>query len=249
MPKHAIRLLALLALPLVLLAGCGTADPSLVRIHGTSASISKATLNEWMRAMAGGDYRQSIGVQGPVGLASEPANPSECADAARAIIPKTATGEPKLTSAQIAQTCAQLHQALKTQALSFLIAVQWAIAEGAEHGITISEAELKHEFESYRTKYPTTQALRRYLDERHWQVSTVLLQLKRNMIVRRLGERPSSNVNQAQTLSKLVARYKTMIARTRCQPGYVVPNCSQYHQPPKAPPAPDILLEQLTAGA
>jgi hypothetical protein len=248
-------LLVLLAATLSLVAfdGCGGSD-SLTRIEGTSASTSPATLNHWMRAMAGGDFRTSIGTKGPRGLVSEPANYSECAAAAKKIVPRSYTGRLKLTDGQIEQKCRALYQAIKAQALSFLISVQWTVAEGAEEGLKVSDALLQKEFARYRKQpYPTEADLQKYLAERQWVLSDVLYQLKRNVLVTQILPHFQAKVKKAgggeATYVRLaLQRYHKLIAKTTCKQGYVVPNCKEYHEPSTAPPSPNSILEAFVKG-
>ncbi len=251
----------LLALPMVALtllaaslAGCGGSGESLTHIKGTSASTDKAALDHWMRAMAGGDFRASIGTKAPPGLASEPVNYSECARAAKKIVPRTLTGQLKLTDAQIRTKCGILHRSLKAQALSFLISVEWTVLEGEEEGLKVTDSLLKKEFARFRKQtYPTEADLRRYLKERQWVLSDVLYQLKRNVLVTRILPRFEAKVQKAgggeSTYTKLaLQRYKDLVARTTCETGYVVPNCREYHGPPQVEPAPDAILEEFVKG-
>ncbi len=254
-----------LSASLLILTGCGGSDSaahgegsggggSVTRIQGTSASIDKAVLNHWMRSMAGGDYRASIGVQGPRGLVSEPANYGECASAAKTFVPRTPTGQLKLSDAQIAQKCRQLYQSIKAQALSFLISVQWTVAEGAEQGLKVTDADLRHEFARFwKERYPTKQEFEKYIAERQWVLSDVLYQLKRNILVGRILPKFKAKVNRAGGGEQLyvkfaLERYKALIAKTSCRAGYVVPNCKEYSGPPIVAPAPNIILEYFAQG-
>jgi hypothetical protein len=250
-PARTSLLLALAILALIAAGGCGGGEKSLAQIDGVPAKIGKATLDHWMRAMAGGDFRASIGTKGPRGLVSEPANYPECEAAARKIIPRTFTGQLKLSSAQIAQKCHELYNSIKAQALSFLISVQWTVIEGAEQGLKISNADLQREFARYRKQaYPTEADLHRFMAERQWVLSDVLYQFKRNVLVTAILPGFEAKVKKAGGGEKLytklaLERYKALIAKTRCVQGYVVPNCSEYHGPPTVPPAPNAIFEEL----
>ena len=239
-------------LVLIALQGCeGSKDETLTHIRGSSASISKATLDHWMRAMAGGDFRSSIGTKGPPGLVSEPANYAGCAAAAKKIVPRTFTGKLKLTDSQILHKCQQLYNSIKAQALSFLISVHWTVLEGAEEGLKVSDAQLRREFARYRKQpYPTEADLHKFLEERQWTLSDVLYQLKRNILVTAILPRFEAKVKKAGGGEKLytklaLERYKALIAKTRCKRGFVVPNCSEYNGPPTVSPSPNAIFEQF----
>jgi hypothetical protein len=249
--KHLCVLPRLLAIPLALLAlsGCGGSSGSVTTIQGDSGAISRPMLDHWMRAMAGSDFRQNIGTKGPKGLVSEPANYAECEAAAAKVIPRTYTGKLKLSKSEINQKCHQLYNSIKAQALSFLISVQWAVTEGKEQGFTVSEALLHKEFARYRKQfYPTEALLKRYLEERHWQLSDILYQLKRNILVRDILPAFEAKVKKAgggdAIYAKLATeRYNRLVSKTSCKSGYVVPNCKQYAGPPSVEPSPDVILE------
>lgn len=235
-------------------AGKASVTQSLTHIDGSSAAISKATLDHWMRAMAGGDFRGSLGYKGPRGLVSEPADYPECVSAAKKIVPRTVAGQLKLTDGQIMTTCHQLYNSIKAQALSFLISVQWTVIEGAEQGLKVSPAQLQREFARFRKQtYPTEADLHKYLSERQWVLSDVLYQLKRNVLVTAILPKFEARVKKAgggeKTYTRLaLQRYHALIAKTTCRAGYVVPNCSEYHEPPTVAPSPNALLEQLVKG-
>jgi hypothetical protein len=168
-----------IALSLLILNACGGGSDSLAHIQGSSASTSKATLNHWTRALAGADFRASVGTKGPQGLVAEPADYSECAAAARKVVPRSFTGQLKLSDAQIEQKCHELYRSIKAQALSYLLSAQWTALEGKEQGIEVSDALLQSEFARYRKQnYPNEADLQRYLDDRHWVLSDILYQLK-----------------------------------------------------------------------
>lgn len=254
-PMHHL-LLAPLAIGLVLLtlSGCGGSSESLAHVQGSSATITKPMLNHWMHTMAGGDFRETIGTKGPAGLVSEPANYPECEAAARKVVPRSYTGQLKLSAAQISHKCHQLYRSIKAQALTFLLSVQWSMAEGAEHGIKVSQAELQKEFENRRAQtFPTDADLHRYLEERHWALSDVFYQLKRNILVKRILPAFEAKVKKAGGGEAVYARlalerYKRQISRTTCKPGYVAPGCSEYRGPETVLPPVAVLLEALTEG-
>src|ERR1700704_3565490 len=210
---------------------CGDSD-SVVRIQDVrNLSIGKATLDHWMRAMAGGDFRQSIGAEGPDGLPPEPAEYRRCFAAAKLVGPRSFFNQLRLTREQVEGTCRELHSAVKAQALVYLISVQWLIAEGAERGVTVSDAELRRTFGQRRSHlYPTERDLHGYLAERHWSLADLLFRLKAEMIagrvapqvVKRLSELgDGESVNATLSLE----RSRDLMAKTKCSPGYVVPGC------------------------
>jgi len=204
-----------------------------------------------MRAWAGQDFRASVGTKAPLGLVSEPADYGECEQAAKKVIPRSFTGKLKIPNAQIAQKCRLLHDAIKTQALNYLISTEWTLIEGAEEGLRVSNKQLHEAFARERKlRYPTEADLRKYLSEQSLTLSDLLYQLKRSILVSRILPRFEAKVKKAGGGEKVyvklaLERYKKLIAGTRCKPGYVVTDCREYTPPPKAEPAPNTILESF----
>jgi hypothetical protein len=248
-----------LALPCLLLAltlsSCGSSE-SLTHIQGSSETITKPMLDHWMRSLVGEDFRQVIGTKGPAGLVSEPANYTECTEAAAKIIPRGYTGRLKLNGAQIFGKCHQLHEAVKAQALAFLLSVQWSTQEAKEQGIQLTDAEVRRQFQNVVLKntYGSTARERQHLAERHMVHADLLYMLKRNILVKRITPKFEAKVREAgggeRTYVRLaLERYHGLIARTSCKPGYVVLGCKEYREPAVAKPSPAVLLEAFVQGA
>jgi hypothetical protein len=251
MRKSLIPISSLLALSLALLAlaGCGGGE-SVVHIQGLSASISKATLKHWMQALVGSDFRTSNATVAPAGLVSEPADYKRCAAAVRLVAPRT---QPRPSDTIVAERCRQLYRGIKAQALSFLISAAWTVGEGAEMGLKVSEAQLKRQFAVERRQtYPTEAQLNKYLSERHMVLSDLLYQLKRSILVSEILPKFEAKVRKAggkNAYGRLaIARYDALVARTSCSPGYVVPNCKEYHGPEAVVPSPNQVLEAIVQG-
>jgi hypothetical protein len=239
------------------LSSCGGGDSSdsLTHIQGSSATITKPMLDHWMRTMVGGDFRSNVGTKGPVGLVSEPANYPACIRAAKTVIPRSYKGRLKINDAEISAKCHLLYKTVKAQALSFLLSVQWTVLEGEEQGIRISDAELHRHFRDFqREVYGSSLAKQhKYLMERHWNVADVLYQFKRNMLVSRILPKFKARVEKAgggdRTYARLaLERYRGLIAKTSCKPGYVVEGCKEYRAPAVPLPSPSVVLEGF-AGA
>jgi hypothetical protein len=231
--------------------GCGSAE-SVVHIAGASdVSISKPTLDHWMRAMVGGDFRQSLGTRGPTGLASEPADRERCLAAVKLVAPRSFFNQLKQSRAELEKVCRELHRSVEAQALSFLIATRWAEVEAAELGITVTDADVRQLFAGFRKHlYPTERDLHDYLAERQWSLADVLYQFRRDALNSKVALRVEQKLKRsgggAQAFAKFsLKHYSDLVARTSCEPGYVVPNCSQYRGPSSVSPSPDVILKNL----
>ena len=252
--QSALATLATLLAVSASLIGCGGEQRGVARIDGVADSaIDRGTLDHWMQALVGLDYRQTVGTRGPRGLVAEPADYPRCVAAARSIA-SSRSGAAPLSDEQVSAKCHELYLAVKAQALDFLISAHWTIAEAAEQGIRVSGAELRREFTRFRKRpYPTERALHAYLSERQWTLSDMLYEVKQGILVRRLLPSFERKVKQAGGGEKVYARlasvrFKALIAKTSCEPRYVVPNCREYHGFP-APRPPNVILEGLVRGS
>lgn len=253
MRRSSVRYLLLSALavllPLLLLSGCGGGGDSVTRIEGSSATISKPMLDHWMRAVVATDFRVSVLRRAPLGLASEPADYPECVAAAKTVVPKAPTGQLRLSDAEILHKCKQLYQAIRNQAMTYLLSAQWTMLEAKELGIPLSEAELHREFLRYRKEaYSSPAKFQTYMKERRLLLSDVLYQLRRNVLVTRILPKFQAKVKRAgggsTVYAKLVTeRYHALIAKTSCKAGYVMESCKEYHAPAKELPSPSVILE------
>jgi hypothetical protein len=209
-----------------------------VRIDGaSSASISDSALRHWMQSVAGSDFREAVGAQGPRGFVSEPADYPRCLAAAKLVGPRSFFNQLRPGRAYLNRTCHTLYHSVKAQALGFLIAAKWAEVEGEERGIKLSEADVQQAFTRSRgQRYPTEGDLHRYLAERQWSLADLLYRLKHELLLERLG---SSSVTAAGRMNA------KMLARTRCADSDLVPGCSAYRGPATVSPTPEAILRHL----
>lgn len=249
-------LCTIVTLPLVAagLSACGGSQShgipaNAVAVVG-STPITRATLNHWMASIVGGDYYEHIGAPAPRGLVSEPPNYSACVAAAGTLVGRTASGQLALTPEQLDGKCRELHQAIKEQALSLLISIQWRIDEAAEHGLTITDGEVAGYLKQLNAKqFPKPGQFETYLADREWAASDMLYQLKRNLLTTRLEAKFQHNNQAAQQafFQFVLANTAKRTASTDCRVGYVIPRCRQYKATASSSPAPTVILEALAA--
>jgi hypothetical protein len=204
-----------------------------------------------MHAMAGGDFRQSIGAEGPDGLASEPPDYRRCFAAAKLVGPRSFFNQLRLTRAQVEATCHRLHSAVKAQALSYLIAVQWVMAEAASRGVAMSEADLRQALGRLRNRFsPSRHAMLNYLTERHWSLADLLYRLKAETLAAKISLQAAkqlSALGNGEVVGTALAleRHRELAAKTKCAHGFVVAGCSEYRGSSASPSAPDVILKEL----
>jgi hypothetical protein len=233
------------------IAGCGSSTSGDVVARVGSAPISQAMLNEWMKAVAGGDYFEHVGGPAPRGLVSDPANYPRCVAAAGKIVPRSASGTPAMTTQQISSRCHQLYGALKGQTLELLFSIESRVAEGAEQDIKPSGAEVNKVLARVKAEqFPKQGEYQAYLREREWTPSVETLQLERNIVTAKLEAKyraRGAGWERAFGLA-LVNGEKRWTAKTSCKQGYVVSICKEYKASgPKTTEttSPAILLEEL----
>jgi hypothetical protein len=229
-PRSAVTPLIVVA-AIALLAGCG--GETIVRIDGSASTVSASALDHWMQALAGSDFREQIGTEGPAGLASEPADYHRCFNAAKLVAPRSFFNQLRPGKESLNNRCHELHSAIKQQALHFLISAQWSELEAAERHLSISDASVREELARIRrTRYPSEADLRRYLTERQWSLADLLYELKHEMLQRRLWPKSIAVADEfggKPGYEKLATEQRNQLtARTRCERGYVVPGCSSY---------------------
>lgn len=238
--------LLLSAMPLI---GCGGGSNSVTHIQGSSATISKPMLDHWMRVVVANDFRSVIGTKAPPGFVSEPADYSECAQAAKKIIPRSFTGRLRLTGGEIARKCHELHRVIREQAMAYLLSAQWVMLLAKEQGVKLTDAELHKEFLRFRKEvYGTDAKFQTYMNERRMVLSDVLYQLRRNVYVTRILPKFKARVDKIgggiKTYARLAEkRHRNLVAKTSCEAGYVMEDCKGYRAPAKHPPSPNEVLE------
>lgn len=250
--------LVVVSLAATAISGCGSSKPTQVPANAVAligdTPISKATLDHWMHSMVGGDFYERFGTRAAHGLVSEPPNYAACTSAA-ATMTAASGRQPPFTSSQLLQKCRQLNQAIEEQALTFLISAQWRTDEAAEHGITISDAELAAESkQSAAQQFPKPGEFDTYLANHEWALSDELYQLKRNLLTTKLREKIShlspggEETPQARAtfVSFIEGNIKKRTATTLCRPAYMVATCRGYKAPSTPTPAPIVILEELT---
>jgi hypothetical protein len=162
---------------------------------------------------------------------------------------------PRPTPTQLLSKCRRLHQALRLQALDFLVEAQWTIALYAELGVTVSDAEVRQLFNTVRRReFPTEQDLKRYLAGRGWTLSDELYSLKLNVLAKKVEQKMAAGKQTAggkQMLTTLAEAGQNATAKTNCRAGYVVQHCKGYKGDTHVPyvTSPAVLMEQVATVA
>ena len=242
MVKRSILPIFVASLAAVSIAGCGggSSDDPVAEVGGTA--ITHATLNHWMTTIIGGDFYESVAITVPKGLVSDPQNNAACRARLKTI-------RPHLSEALLKSKCHELYQAVKEQALSYLITAAVSTGEAAEAGITVGEREVKEAFDRIKAEnFPKEGELQQFLAKRDWSLSDEFHRVKRDVEDSRLLQKVENMLGKAGGERAVDEYYKKAltrwIAKTSCHVGYIVNGCRQYKAPKTPPLSPAILIEQ-----
>jgi len=182
----AVRLtlaLAALAVPAVIVAGCGGVPGNAVaEVDGQS--IEKSDYDHWVNVAA-----RSSG-QGANASVPKPPEYTECVAAKRKSTPKPAKGQPKVTDAQLKSQCKQEYEQLRDQVLQLLISFQWLEGEAKEQGIKVSDAEVKKSFDQQKKQsFPKDADYQKFLKDSGQSEEDIMLQVKADLLASKIRDK------------------------------------------------------------
>jgi hypothetical protein len=229
------------------LAACGRGASSGAVAQVGGYTITKAALNQWMTERIGESYYEVATHEVPPGLVSEPANYSACIASLKTVTPIPGEGRPQSqpTVAQLTSKCKELHQDIKTKALTYLLSSYESINFGAEHGIKITDEEIQQALKRVKAEqYPTEREFRHLLMSRRRNLSQEMFIIKNDLLQQKI-EKMLKNGTQ---LSATFLKEATNAADTAsCSPEYIVEGCKEYN--PKMNTASSVpasvLLEEI----
>jgi hypothetical protein len=233
-----VRTACTIAFVSVSLAACGSSatdsahlSPGTVAEVG-HAQITKTTLDQWMHAMFGGDFYEETHQVALTSLLAPPPEHTSCVSEldGMAAIP----GDHKLSSPQIDKLCAELYEAIKEQALTYLIRSEADLQEAAERGVDVTNSQVEDEFSGMRARqFPSEAELQTYLAQRHLTLPIVHFVLKQDLVGRDLEPKLYAAFGKGGGGGKGLeeradANERSWVDQTICAPGYVVARCRQY---------------------
>jgi hypothetical protein len=249
MAKAIRPILASLAVSLAVagLVACGGGSSGEVVAQVGGSRITRAEVNHWMSTLAGGDfYEISKRHMVPAGLVSEPPDYGACAARLQAVAAGAVRVQPKPTAAQLLSKCRQLYQALRMQALSFLVEDQWIIGLAGEEGLKATNGEVMQLFNEIRAQeFPREGELRRFLASNRRSLADEMFVLKLDVLRRKIQEKTTAG--GSQMLARFTEAGQRLTAKTSCRSGYVVQHCKQYTAPltTSSLPSSAVLLERV----
>jgi hypothetical protein len=205
-------------------------------------AIDRQMLSHWMEIKLEEDYESTFRRHAPQGLVSEPPNYPACSAALRRLAPLRGTEKrkPPASAARLGNACQQLYRAIKTQALTYLVASDWLINFDSTHGVQVSDKE-------------TAQTLRRIGTEQHSRpgqsaesrrqaFGKAVYLAKIDLLGKKLAQRIQS---EGGPHGKLAQEASTSADTAICPPEYVVTHCKQLKAPAVAGPSPSVVLRTI----
>jgi hypothetical protein len=199
-----------------------------------------------MTETIGSDFYTIAAQIAPPGLVAVPANYPACTATLQTLTPVPGGGRPEPTSTQLLTKCKELYEAIKQQALEYLVSSYWLKDYDAAHGIHI-------------TRTATQQALKRVEIEQYSKPGAYPQMLinddrtpaQERFIVENalLGQRVTSTlIDEGE---QATAAFTKEAERTKnnadCRPGYVVVHCKGYEPPKEPSTTPSQLIQEITS--
>ena len=147
-PKRLLTLLAAVAALAVLVAGCGNDVPSGAVAKVDDTVIKKEEFDHWLNVAAVGQQSQLPG--GGDVVVPDPPDFEECIAAKKE--QPAPPGSQKPTDDQLKEQCEQEYNALRQQAMQFLISAEWIQQEAADRDIEVTDDEVAKQFEDQKNQ-------------------------------------------------------------------------------------------------
>jgi hypothetical protein len=195
-------------------------------------SIGRALYEHWMRIGAATVNPPPPGRPAPRPFVFEPPAFAACIAQSRA-----AGHGGRATTAQLRSSCRQIYAGIQARVLNFLITGYWLRGEAVAEGIAVSPAEVRRRFEQERrANYPTPESFHRFQEASRQTPADLMFAVATQLLSTKLLERyeraHGRSPSASSGIEELNRRIKSSWTKlTKCLPGYVVRDCSQYRQP------------------
>jgi hypothetical protein len=216
---------------------CSTSTSDEVAVRIGRNSISKATVDHWIKVEA--VISQQLIPQRPVppGLIPDPPEYAACINYLQAASPKPAVGSPAPSKAQLKRQCQQRYAEVRQHVLALLTTFQWLIGESTARGIKLTDGEVRSLLTNFKKEHFTSAAgFQKYLQYSGQSLADLLLVLRANLATIKLQQQIAAKGGPKALAAFSRDFPKKWVARTDCSRGYVTPNCRQY----KGSQAPEV---------
>jgi foldase protein PrsA len=185
------------------LAACGSSGiPSDAVVQVNGQPITKATLDHWVGVAAAASSASAAGQKAAKPVVPDPPSYTNCIAHLKEVEPKPAKGQQPKTEAELKAECEQQYTALKQQALSYLIGVEWVFGQAEEQGIKLNDKEVQTKFNALKKQsFPKEGEFQKFMARTSYTVSDLLLRVKYGMLTTKIQEKVTKeakkNVNEA----------------------------------------------------
>jgi hypothetical protein len=228
---------------LVLLAagvvGCGSGGGAGSSAAGVVASvagvsISKASLEHWIRVESAVSYKTIPINPLPRGILPDPPSYAACiawlGSAAGSIESRSKS------PAQRKALCVKRLVGLKQKTLGFLLSYQWYAGELKDEGVKVPESVVHRNLVLFvRGEMPAKGEFQRYLRVTGMSEADVLFIQRLGTYGDEIAKQIYAKGSEAEAHRALARFTSKWVAKTSCNPGYIVPGCRQYHGPEPPP--------------
>lgn len=237
---------ALVVLALAGICGCGggnDASASVVEVKGNV--ITKAMVAHWLSVSASRNYELIPRGPVPKGAIPDPPDYAACIAYLEKVAKKPVTGAGDPTGAVFKGQCRQQYSMLRQQVLGSLITSMWLISEAKQRGLTASKSEIQRFFQTVRgQEFADKAKFEKYLELTGETLSDRLFRAKVKVLSKKIeGQVSAEGQRQGHSSDQALSDYlqgfaKRWAAKTRCHPGYVVADCSEY----RGSSAPEVMI-------
>jgi foldase protein PrsA len=190
------------------LAACGSGGipgDAVVQVNGQP--ITKATLDHWVGVAAASSSATAAGQKAAKPVVPDPPSYTNCIAHLKEVEPKPAKGQKPKTEAELRAECEQQYTALKQQALSYLIGVEWVFGQAEEQGIKLSDKEVETKFNALKKQsFPKEGEFQKFMARTSYTVSDLLLRVKYGMLTTKIQEKVTKEAKKSVDAAA-VAKY------------------------------------------
>jgi foldase protein PrsA len=190
------------------ISACGGGVPgdAVVNVGGTP--ITKASFDHWMGIAAAGSAA-SEAKTGAKPAVPEPPEFTACIAHLEAAAARTSKGKTKSNPALYKSQCEQEYNAYKQEVLSFLISSQWVVGEAEERGVSVSEAEVKKQFDTLKSQqFPKESAFKEYLARTGETEADLVMRVKLQLLARKIEEKITKSAKKHPSKAEIAKYYE-----------------------------------------
>lgn len=208
-------------------SAAGPAPPATVVVQVGATPITGAIYDHWMSIGAATVEIPKLGGPLPKPVAYEPPGFAAC-------VARLRTSSPMSTTVELTARCKQTYTGIQARILNFLITGYWLRGEAADEDISISEADVRRQFEQEKRRtYPTAASFQRFMEASGQTVPDLMFAVRTAMLSSKLLSAFTKASSRDKPEGAKIMVFNQSIEskwapRTDCQPGYVVKDCKQF---------------------